>query len=325
MIHNTITLSEERNAYFITYLIENSEEFQNGIARPLIIICPGGGYSYLSEREAEPIARAYLAAGYQAIVLHYGIDQHAVMPGPLHDIAQTVAYAREHSKEWQVNPDQIFVCGFSAGAHVAASLGVFWKNRELLPDYADQPELIRPNGMILCYPVLDLHSSSTHLDIGCKPGDDINKIELSQKHPKMPLNKIFIMDEKEQRYFANFEHAMNAYIFGGEYTEEQEDFYSLQNQVSSDTPPAFIWHTAEDGLILPANSLKFANKLDEFHIPYELHIFGNGGHGTALSTLVTANDRYQWNPASMGWMELAIAWIDRQTQFSEHIRNLFVQ
>lgn len=321
MTHETITLSGERNVYFSTYLIDNSEELQPDITRPLIVICPGGGYAFLSDREAEPVALSYVAAGYHAVVLHYGINEYAVMPGPVKDIADTVAYIRTHAEAWHVDADQIFVCGFSAGAHVAASLGVFWNRADVLPDYQDNPSLIQPNGMILGYPVLDLKSSTTHLDIGIQPGADIQTIDFGQKHPNMPLEKIFRMDEQEGRYFVDFEAAMNAYLFGGEYTNEQEEFYSLQNQVSSFTPPAFIWHTAEDGLILPANSLQFATKLAEHAIPYELHIYGKGDHGASLGSLICANDANQWNPVITGWMKLAIDWIDRQSGFSAKIKE----
>ena len=87
----------------------------------------------------------------------------------------------------------------------------------------------------------------------------------------------------------------------------------MQNQVSIDTPPTFIWHTAQDNLILPANALKFVTALEKFHIPYELHIFGEGGHGLALGTKMTARDDSQIVEAVQPWMDLAIAWLQRQT------------
>ena len=309
-----IFLAKERKVYINTFIIEDSKDFQHNVIRPVVIICPGGGYHYLSDREATPIALQYVAAGFHAIVLHYGVNEFAVMPGPLKDLADAVSYVRRHSKEWHVNPDKVFVSGFSAGAHVAASLGVFWNNALQLPDYADCPELIRPNGMILGYPVLDLASSTNRLDIGTTPDMKITDISYDMIHPNMPLEQIFVMDKREKRYFVDFEAAMNAYIFGGPYTKESEKFYSLQNQVSIDTPPTFIWHTAQDNLILPANALKFVTALEKFHIPYELHIFGEGGHGLALGTKTTARDDSQIVEAVQPWMDLAIAWLHRQTK-----------
>ena len=323
MINKTVTLSEARNVSFSTFFLENSKEYQNGIKRPAVVVCPGGGYSYLSDREADPVALRFVAAGFHAVVLRYGIDAHAVAPGPLNDIANCVAYLKEHATEYNIDQDQIFVCGFSAGAHVAAQLGCLWNNAGLLPDYADRQDLIRPAGMILCYPVLDLRQSATKMDIGLKPGVTPEEASFDQKHPNMPLEKMFVFDEVEKRYFVNFENAMNAYIFGGEYTDEQEDFYSLQNRVTKDTPPAFLWHCAGDNLIFPANSLEFASALAAQGIDYELHIYGGGQHGIAVADYVTANDYGQYYPPAEGWMTLAASWVNRVSGFEKRIHEMF--
>ncbi len=323
MISETITLSAERNVTLSTFFSANSEEFQDGIKRPAVVICPGGGYAFLSDREGDPVAVRFQAAGFQAAVLKYGINEYAVAPGPLKDIAGAVAYLKTNAEKYNIDKDNIFVCGFSAGAHVAAQLGTLWNNKDLLSEYADDPELIRPAGMVLGYPVLDLHQSATKMDIGIKPGVTPEEADFAQKHPKMPLEKMFVFDEKEQRYFVDFEHAMNAYIFDGDYTEAQEDFYSLQKQVSKDTPPAFLWHCAGDGLIFPANSLEFANALAANGIDYELHIFNGGQHGIAVADYVTANDYGQFYPAAAGWMQLATAWVNRVSGFEEKIMKTY--
>lgn len=319
MIHNTILLSNDRHVTLTTYLIEDTAEYQQGLMRPMVVICPGGGYAFLSERESEPIALKYVAAGFHAAVLRYGINEYAVAPGPLKDIAGAVAYIRDHAEEWFVDSDAVMVMGFSAGAHVAGQLGVFWNRGELLPEYANDRNRIRPDGMILCYPVLDLHASDSHMEIGTKPGDDPKDIPFGQKHPKMPLEQIFLLDEKENRYFVDFEKAMNAYIFDGEYTAEQEDFYSLQNQVSGDTCPAFLWHCDGDGLIHPSNSLDFASAMKRYDRPVELHLYAGGGHGIALGTEHTACDIWNYYPYAASWMQHSIDWINRLTGFSAGI------
>ena len=150
MISNQIFLWDDKNVFIKTYLLENSMELRPDCKRPLIIVCPGGGYAYTSDREAEPVALAYAAAGYHAVVLRYSVGEQATMPRPLVELADTVAYFREHAEELYINPDQIVVTGFSAGGHLAASLGVFWNHKEMLTKYDDNRELIRPNGMILC-------------------------------------------------------------------------------------------------------------------------------------------------------------------------------
>lgn len=323
MKYETIVLSEERNVTLTTYMIEGSAGYQEFIKRPLVLICPGGGYSHLSKREAEPIAMRYLSAGIHAAILLYGIQEHAVAPGPLKDIAQAVAFLRDRVDEYCIDNDSIYVCGFSAGAHVACQLGVFWNNPELLPEYKENPERVKPNGMILAYPVIDLHASATHLDIGIRPGTDINDVYYDQKHPKMPLSEMIVMDEKEGRYFINFEKSMNAYIFDGMYTPEQEDFYSLQNQVSSDTPPAFIWHAGGDGLISPTNSLDLASALYKHGIPVELHLYDGGNHGISLADHTTAGCPNDYYPYAKSWMQHSIDWILSRSGLEKQILDSF--
>ena len=75
-------------------------------------------------------------------------------PTAVKELALAVALVREHSQEWHVDPERIFVCGFSAGGHLACSLGVFWNREFLWKSLGKEPEQIRPNGMILGYPVI---------------------------------------------------------------------------------------------------------------------------------------------------------------------------
>ena len=131
----------------------------------------------------------------------------------------------------------------------------------------------------------------------------------------MPLSEMIVMDEKEGRYFINFEKSMNAYIFDGMYTPEQEDFYSLQNQVSSDTPPAFIWHAGGDGLISPTNSLDLASALYKHGIPVELHLYDGGNHGISLADHTTAGCPNDYYPYAKSWMQHSIDWILSRSGF----------
>lgn len=121
--------------------------------RPAVVICPGGGYCYTSTREGEPIALQYLAAGMQTFVLHYNCAP-AVFPCALLELASSIAYVREHAQEWNIDPDRIFVIGFSAGGHLAASIGCFWHAPFVSQALGVTPEQIRPNGNLLAYPVI---------------------------------------------------------------------------------------------------------------------------------------------------------------------------
>lgn len=121
--------------------------------RPAVIICPGGGYCYTSARESEAVAMQYLAAGMQAFVLYYNCAP-AVFPAALLELAQSVGIVRSRAAQWNIDPEKILVGGFSAGGHLAASLGCFWNQEFVYGPLGLTPEMIRPNGNILGYPVI---------------------------------------------------------------------------------------------------------------------------------------------------------------------------
>ena len=136
-----------------TYLLDFSVEMPFSIKRPAVLVCPGGGYSYTSDREAEPIAMRFAAAGFHTFVLRYRVAS-SRHPKPLLDVSPAMWIIRENAEAWNVDKDKIAVCGFSAGGHLAGSLGVFW-NEEYIKDAIGMPEgMNKPNAMILCYPVL---------------------------------------------------------------------------------------------------------------------------------------------------------------------------
>ena len=135
------------------YIPDNSEEIDINKKRETIIICPGGGYEFTSDREAEPIALNFMAKGFNAIVIRYSIAP-ARYPTALLELAETVRYVREKEIEWNVDTEKVIVCGFSAGGHLAGSLGVLWNNK-IIEKYLDiNNEEVKPNAMILCYPVI---------------------------------------------------------------------------------------------------------------------------------------------------------------------------
>ncbi len=107
-----------------------------------------------SDREAEPIALRFLAHGYHAVVLRYAVQTR--FPQPVLDLAQTILMLRQRADEWHIDPGQITVCGFSAGGHLAAAMGVFWDKPFFYEPLGINAEQIKPNTLILGYPVIDL-------------------------------------------------------------------------------------------------------------------------------------------------------------------------
>jgi len=142
------------NADLVVYLHDEIERVPP-TPRRAMIVCPGGGYGFLSDREDEVVALAWLAEGFQAFVLHYGIGEHAQNFEPLIEACLAIRHVREHAGEYNVDPDHIFITGFSAGGHAAAAAGVLWDHEAVRAAFGNVPTRMgRPDGILPCYPVI---------------------------------------------------------------------------------------------------------------------------------------------------------------------------
>ena len=122
MICKKIKLEKkDRNtkAEMCVYLQPVGGEFPNISRRPAVLILPGGGYRMCSEREADPIAFPFLAAGYQAAILKYTVGADARWPEPLEDYEAAMEYLKDKADQWHLDMTKTVVIGFSAGGHLA--------------------------------------------------------------------------------------------------------------------------------------------------------------------------------------------------------------
>lgn len=228
---------------------------------PAVIICPGGGYGFVSEREAEPVARAYFSAGYNTYILTYSVGEGAKNFVPLSQLAATIAEVRANADAWFTAKDKIAVCGFSAGAHLAASLGTLFNEEKFLKVF-DKDENIRPDAMILSYPVITA-------------------------------------DE-----FAHVGSIQN--VSGAEVGSEEYAWFSLDQHVDEQTPPTFLWHTAEDRVVPVENSIKMITALSAAKVPFEYHVLPKGHHGMSTCTAEVGCP----HPYNARWMEWSITWLN---------------
>ena len=241
-----------------TYVLARNRE------RGAVLICPGGGYSMTSEREAEPIAMKFNSAGFHAFVLYYSVAP-TKHPQPLLDVSRAMCIIRENAGKWNINTDKIAVCGFSAGGHLTASLGVHWTKPYLHEAPGIMKGMNRPNALILSYPVI---SSGQFAHRG-------SFINLLGNNPDENLLKEM----------------------------------SLELQVTENTPPAFLWHTFDDGGVPMENSLLFAQALRKYKIPFEMHIYPKGPHGLSLATEETCVQGMGVDLHIATWMQLCIDWL----------------
>ncbi len=219
----------------------------------MILICPGGGYQWLSPREAQPVAHAFTAAGWAAAVVYYTIREKPGHP-PLGTLPVRQLGEALQTMQQRFPALSALVCGFSAGGHLAASLGVHW--REL--------GLPRPDGMILGYPVITAGKYAHRGSIQNLAGSD------------------------------------------------DPGWYSLETQVTADTPPAFFWHTVTDPEVPVQNSLLLAGALSAAGVRYEMHLYPRGVHGLSLATPeVDEPEKHRVaDPHIAGWFGQCLEWLD---------------
>ena len=151
--------------YMTAYALEQYPEFASRRRRPAMIIFPGGGYHFCSQRESQPIAMAYLANGFQTFVVDYSTGNRAgaaaCYPVMQREAAMAIAYVRENAEKYGVLPDKIAVIGFSAGGHLAGSICTMFDDPVITDYMSDKAELCAPNAGVLSYAVLTF-DGATH-------------------------------------------------------------------------------------------------------------------------------------------------------------------
>jgi acetyl esterase/lipase len=130
-----------------------------------VVICPGGGYSGLAfEKEGLEMGRWFAKQGVTAFVLKYrhggGVHQH---PVPLNDVRRAMRIVRSQAEQWKLADEKIGVMGFSAGGHLASSLGTHFDAGSPNAEDEIERERCRPDFMVLVYPVISMDAKITHL------------------------------------------------------------------------------------------------------------------------------------------------------------------
>lgn len=241
-----------------------------------VIICPGGGYQILAmSHEGYDIAKKLNEEGIAAFVLKYRLPRKETMKdksiGPLQDAQRAIQLVRENAKQWNINPNKIGIMGSSAGGHLASTAGTHFQK-----SYIDNPNntSLRPDYMILNYPVISFSDSLTH------NGSRINLIGGVTSSPIIKDSKKFKELGMAETDIANF---------------------SNELQVTSKTPPTFITAPLTDKVVPVGNTFVFVAALQQNKVPVETFIYSKGEHGFGM-----------YNPAAKEqWIDACLLWIKK--------------
>ena len=241
-------------------------------AHKAMLILPGGGYGGVcSDREGEDVALAYMARGFNCFVLMYRVgtpvDRY---PRQLIDACRAVLYLRTHAAEFNIDPEQIYCVGFSAGGHLTGSLCTMYDRPEVKEALGVTGEECRPNGAVLSYPVVSACVPATHE--------------------------------------GSFENLLGKHY--ADLTDEERVRYSIEQNVTDRTPPMFLWHTAEDDGVPTYGTLALAQKLIEHKIPVRLNLYPYGPHGMSLGTEMSSNQYAPFvDEFAKTWVDDSIAFL----------------
>lgn len=222
----------------------------------MVIVCPGGGYAIVSSyNEGLYVADWFLSRGITVAVVKYRLPN-GHWEVPLTDVQNTFRYCRQHASEWGV--DQIGVMGFSAGGHLAASATNLFVDDATRPDFS-----------ILIYPVITFGADTHH-------GTRNNLLG-------------------EKAFWDNRTKKAEDWMADMKQYDGLLEKYSMENQVTENTPVSFIAHCTDDNVVPVSNSIMYYSRLVGKGIPAEMHIYPSGSHGWGFSSeknVGKGNDRF---------------------------------
>ncbi len=195
-----------------------------------ILICPGGGYSGLAyDWEGTDIAKWLTSKGITAFVLKYRLPKsNSIILGrkaPLQDAQRAIRLIRHNSEKWNVLKNQIGIMGFSAGGHLASTLGTHYNDSENSLTSTIDSLSARPDFMVLIYPLITMKASYTHEGsknnlLGKNPKQELIDFYSNELHVNKNTPPTFIVHATDDKIVS----VMNSILFYR--ALEKEEIYS---------------------------------------------------------------------------------------------------
>lgn len=232
---------------------------KDGVERPAVIVCPGGGYAHHAMGyEGFDVAEMLNKNGVNAFVLRYRVAPYK-HPVPLGDAQRAIRTVRANAKEWGIAANGIGILGFSAGGHLSSTTGTHFDAGNPASDDPIERVSSRPDFMVLIYGVLTMRPPFGHAG-SCKN------------------------------------------LLGDTPSEELLTSLCNDEQVTKETPPAFIVASTADTGVPAENSIQFYLAMRKAGVPAELHVYEKGQHGFGMG--VDDPSLGTWPPLCIEWMKL---------------------
>lgn len=233
---------------------------------PVVIVCPGGSYSWLDrETEGVGVAQWLQSQGISAFVLEYPVQgvlsfwshyryifrghQH---PDAINALQRVIREVRAKADEYHIDPHRLGVMGFSAGGHLVASAAEFFTSDEDRPDFS-----------VPVYPVVTLRNNP-------------------------------------------WVHKRSRRALLGEYRKRKalwQDSLSLELHVRPDMPPVFLVNCVDDPIVHYHNSEMLDSALTAAGVPHEYHQYKTGGHGFGADPKKASDECIAWKDAFIRWFD----------------------
>lgn len=172
------------SGYLQTYVPHSTPELKKKV-RPAMLVIPGGGYVWVSDREAEPVALKFMINGYCSFVLNYSVN--TAYPVPLLEACMAMVYLRENAEKYCIERKHIGAIGFSAGGHLAGMLSNIYNENEITDILGEKAHLARPDAVVLSYPVITMgdktHQTTCETITGLNP-KLIDKLSIEKRVTK---------------------------------------------------------------------------------------------------------------------------------------------
>lgn len=258
----------------VTLKAYRAMEPQSGIA---VIVCPGGSYYWLGDKiEGDDVATwlqsngisafvlRYRTAGEMAFIFRYRSNMVDNMhPVMLQDLQRSIQLLRENAVNYNIDINKIGVMGFSAGGHLAMTSALFSSTNFLSPYKITPTVSLKPNFIVPIYPVVTFR----------------DKRYAHRRSQRGLLGESKYMDKTMQ------------------------DSLSIENHITSDTPPVFLVNCKDDPTVKYQNSILLDSALAANNVSHKYILYEKGGHGFGITASRTSSEAIGWKEEFLKWIK----------------------